>query len=91
MARLKNDVPVIVSLIRGHSDKNEMAFRSNDGVLFGWFIQTNKPIDMIRNAIEGSLAWQSADSIMIFEVSKGLSGKGFTRQWAWLQHTATED
>ncbi len=88
IARLKVDVPALVALIKGHSEKDEMVFRSNDGVLFGWFIQTEKPLDMIRNAIESSTAWRNADAIMIFEIGAGLSARGFTRQWTWLQHSA---
>jgi hypothetical protein len=88
MARVNADVPPILALMKGHSEKDEMAFRSTDGVLFGWFIQTSKPIDMIRKAIEASTAWRNRDSIMIFEIGEGLSGKGFTRQWTWLQHSA---
>ncbi|KMK68070.1 hypothetical protein [Puniceibacterium sp. IMCC21224] len=91
LARVRNDVPAIVTLIKGHSQSDEMAFRSNDGVLFGWFIQTDKSIDMIRKAIEGSTSWRNADSIVIFEIGDGLSGKGFTRQWTWLQHSAKRD
>lgn len=45
LARLRTDVPAIVALIKGYSQSDEMTFRSNDGVLFGWFIQTTKPVD----------------------------------------------
>lgn len=91
LGRVRSDVPAIVSLIKGHSEEDEMAFRSNDGVLFGWFIRTNKPIDMIRNAIEGCPSFRNEDSFIAFEVGSGLSGKGFTRQWNFLDHSARRD
>lgn len=88
MARLREDVPPIVTILKSYSTSDEMVFRSNDGVLFGWFIETDKPIDLIRRTIEGSTNFRSRDSIMIIEVGSGLSARGFTRQWTWLQHSS---
>ncbi len=86
--RLREDVPQIVAILKNYSASDEMAFRSNDGLLFGWFIDTDKPTDLIRKTIEGSTSFRNKDSIMIFGIGEGLSGRGFTRQWTWLQHSA---
>ncbi len=88
MARLREDVPPLVAILKNYSTSDEMVFRSNDGVLFGWFIETNKSIEQIRRTIEGSTNFRTSDSIMIIEVGSRLSARGFTRQWAWLQHSA---
>ncbi len=88
--RLRDDVPQIVIALQRHSAKNEMVFRSNDGHHFGWFLLTDKPERVILASVRDSQSFINGDSILIFEVGHGIDGLGFSRQWTWLQRTATD-
>ena len=93
--QLKSDstlarVPQIVTILQRHADKNEMVFRSNDGLHFGWFLRTDKPERVILSSVRDSESFVNGDSILIFEIGQGLDGDGFNRQWTWLQRTAKD-
>jgi hypothetical protein len=91
LSRVGEDVPEIIKTLQEFSQKHEMVFRSNDGTMFGYFIVTDKPLGLISGTIENSRSFRNGDSILLFEVGEGLHGIGFTRQWTWLQRTATDD
>ena len=89
LARIRQDVPQLIAWLQRFAIKSEQVFRSNDGQLFGYFIQTTTPTGVIIASIKGSTNFRNGDSIIIFEVGDGLDGSGFTRAWTWLQRTAT--
>lgn len=84
--RLQHDAPKIIRFLEGISrGELEMAFRSNDGLLFGYFVKTATP-QFIRPEFEKCDGTQNGDSILAFEAGELAAGIGFSRAWTWLQH-----
>jgi hypothetical protein len=85
--RLVRDVPMILEMIKGFSNgEYEQCCRSNDRLLFGYFLKSKKPADMMRAEFESCRGTIDGDHMMIFEVGEGLAGtSGFARAWTWLQ------
>jgi hypothetical protein len=84
--RVADDVPEIVEFIKRFSKgEQEQAFRSNDGLLFGYFLKTNAP-EFMRPEFEKCEGTQNGDSLLVFEAGQLMAGIGFTRAWTWLQH-----
>lgn len=48
MDRIRHDIPNIIAYIQKFATKSEMVFRSNDGIVFGWFVETEKPLRVIQ-------------------------------------------
>ncbi len=88
LSRVAADVPALIGLFdRVSNGEKELAFKSNDGQLFGVFFKTRMPPAMMRSQFEGSGATQNGDSLIIFEARKLATGTaGFSRAWTWLQH-----
>lgn len=87
LTRVSRDAPAIIQIINAAAaEPAELVFRSNDGLLFGWFLITDKNLRVIRSNIERSTAFRNGDAMLMFEVGPDFSGLGFTRQWTWLQH-----
>lgn len=87
-ARVRDDAPAIVSTVQSFAKGPlELVFRSNDGLLFGWFFETDKPLGMIQAEVAKCVGMTNDDGMILFEVGKGLAGlSGFSRAWTWLQH-----
>lgn len=86
MKRLAGVIPQIDELFSRFSDgENEQAFRSNDGLLFGFFFKTSVHGDIMRAEFEKLTATNSGDSLLIFEAGPLCTGHGFSRAWTWLQ------
>ena len=90
LARVTRDVPAIARLILDRTEKNELVFRSNDGLVFGWFILTGVPPRLLLTSVKGSTSFYNGDSIIFFEIGADLKGLGFSRAWTWLQRTAKD-
>jgi len=85
-ARLTRDVPAILKMLADFSSgEQELAFRSDDGLLFGFFIKTDRGA-FLRPEFEKLTATTHKDSILAFEAGALVSAIGFTRAWTWLQH-----
>lgn len=86
-ARLVRDAPVIVELVQGFSNgEHEQLCRSNDRLLFGYFVKSKMLPDMMRAEFESCRGTINGDHMMVFGVGDGVSGtSGFARAWTWLQ------
>jgi hypothetical protein len=83
--RLREDVPKIVALLTRFSHgKQELAFRSHDGLLFGYFLIATNP-QFLQAEFEKCEGARNGDSFMAFEAGEPVAGVGFTRAWTWLQ------
>jgi len=84
--RLAADVPKIVDFISRFSrGEHELAFRSKDGLLFGYFLKTETP-QFLQAEFDKCEGTQSGDSFLVVEAGHLIAGLGFTRAWTWLQH-----
>lgn len=85
-ARITRDVPPILSMITGFSGgEQEMVFRSDDGLLFGFLAKTDRG-EFLKPEFEKLTATTGKDSILVFEAGPLTGGLGFMRAWTWLQH-----
>lgn len=85
LQRVAKDVPEIVKLIARFSNgEHEQAFRSNDGLLFGFFLKTDS-VQFLKAEFQKSQATTNDDSILVVEIGKLIGGLGFSRAWTWLQ------
>jgi hypothetical protein len=83
--RLAADVPKITDFVgRFSKGEHELAFRSNDGHLFGYFLKTATP-QFLQPEFDKCEGTQNGDSLIVFEAGELLAGVGFTRAWTWLQ------
>jgi hypothetical protein len=83
--RVAADVPKIVVVVRRFSQgEHEQAFRSNDGLQFGFFLNTNTP-QFLLPEFEKCEGTQNGDALLVFEAGQLISGQGFSRAWTWLQ------
>lgn len=84
--RVREDAPIIVRTVQSFAKGPlELVFRSNDGILFGWFFETDKPLGMLQAEVNGCTGFRNGDAFLVFELGKGLGGVGFSRAWTWLQ------
>ena len=85
IARIGEDVPKIIKFIESFSHgEHEQAFRSKDGLLFGYFLKTATPEFLQAEFIKCS-GTQNGDSFVAFEIGNLVAGEGFSRAWTWLQ------
>ena len=85
LQRIAADVPKIMNFVNRFSNgEHEQAFRSNDGLLFGYFLKTNAP-QFLRPEFEKCEGTQNGDSLLVFEAGQLITGLGFRRAWTWLQ------
>lgn len=83
--RIRNDVPLILEWVQHFSKgEQEAAFRSNDGLLFGFFIKTAAP-QFLQPEFEKCRGTINGDSMLAFEAGDLAGGVGFSRAWTWLQ------
>ncbi|USG62499.1 hypothetical protein NBZ79_05870 [Sneathiella marina] len=87
LQRIADDVPEIISVLKRLADGElQQVFRSRDGLVFGFFMRTSLPLDVVRSSLQRSEASLGDDSFLLLEVSDEFSAKGFSRAWTWLQH-----
>jgi len=85
LQRIQTDIPKIVAFIRRFSkDQHELAFRSNDGLLFGFFLKVAIP-QFLQAEFEKCEGIVTGDSFLVFEAGPLLAGIGFSRAWTWLE------
>lgn len=85
--RVLYDVPNIIDYIKKAATAEEMVFRGHDGLVFGWFIRTDKPLRVVSASIRDSQHFRNGDSLLMFEIGDSFDGIGFSRQWTWLQRS----
>lgn len=80
----------------------KLAYTTQDGSSFGYFIKTNRHAGAIRAQLEcpgnpdNHLLENpkphipppllGEDSILVIEIGEDFSGNGFSKAWTWLQH-----
>jgi hypothetical protein len=85
LTRIGEDVPKIMKYLESFSrGEHEIAFRSNDGHLFGLFLRTGTP-QFLQAEFHKCPGTQNGDAIIAFEVGGLVAGEGFSRAWTWLQ------
>jgi hypothetical protein len=85
MQRIAADVPQIVEFIKRFSKgDHELAFRSNDGLIFGYFLKTNTP-QFMQPEFDKCPGTQNGDAFLAFVAGDLIAGSGFSRAWTWLQ------
>lgn len=92
-ARLRESAPIVKTVIEKYSDREtQLVFTTPDGSTFGWFINTNQPIEKLRAALYGETkdtvhaGLLNDDSLLILQVGEEYAGRGFSQAWTWLQH-----
>jgi len=88
LGRVAQDMPLILKMLGGFSKETPLpAFRSSDGILSGFFIETEKPAGMIQAEFVSCQGTTNQDSAMILEIGDEIAGTaGMSRAWTWLQH-----
>ena len=72
LQRVSEDAPGIISKIQSFSKEPvELIFRSNDGLLFGRFMVTDKPTGIIQAEVIACTGFQNDDAMILFEVGDG--------------------
>ena len=85
--RVRDDVPEIIKALSRCADgAPENAFRSSDGMSFGFFLTSDQPLGKTRSMIEGSTGFRNSDALLLLEIGPEVAGAGFSRAWTWLQH-----
>ena len=86
MARIETDAPKIIEFLASFSKgEHELAFRSNDRLIFAYFLKTATP-HFLQAEFDKCPGTQNGDSIMVVEVGALVAGSaGFSRAWTWLQ------
>ena len=96
IVKLKNDTDMnrlagVISMVdelfsRFSNGEKEHVFRSNDGLVFGFFFKSAVAGQIMRAEFEKLTTTNNEDSILIFEAGELACGRGFSRAWTWLQH-----
>lgn len=86
LSRLGKDAPEVISLLKRLSNgENELAFTSNDGKTFGYFLKTTVP-HFLKAEFEKCTGTRDGDAMLVFEAGKLIAGSvGFSRAFTWLQ------
>lgn len=86
LERLASDVPEIVKYVAGFSKgEHEIAFRSTDGMTFGFLLKTKTPQFLIHE-FEKCKGTVDGDAAVAVEVGDLIGGSpGMARVWTWLQ------
>src|SRR5208283_6102620 len=86
-SRITDEVPDIIELIKNFSKEPiELAFRSTDGFLFGYMVNTSAVPAMIRGTLEKSTRFTRKDGTFISDVGEYAAGNLFTRVGNWLDY-----
>lgn len=86
LARIAADAPKIIEFLTGFSKgEHELAFRSNDRLIFAYFLKTAAP-QFLQAEFDKCPGTQNGDAMMVVEVGALVGGTaGFSRAWTWLQ------
>lgn len=86
LERIANDMPQIIRVLASYSDTEpQIAFRSNDGILFSYFVKSALSLNILRAEFERN-SGDGRDKMIAFEIGRDLTGtEGFSRAWTWLQ------
>jgi hypothetical protein len=85
LKRVGRDVPGLVDMLKQLSTgRHEHVFRSNDGQLFGYLVETRKATHHIRVEFDSSTHTIHGDSIFLVEVGYKAAEIGFNRPYSWL-------
>lgn len=86
LQRIAADIPPIVdTLRRASTGEFENLLRSNDGILSGFLMKTDKGCDFLRRRFEECEGSRAGDSFLAFDIGEDFHGVGFSRAWTWLQ------
>lgn len=88
--RIESGIPALRATIESFAvGKPELVFLTDDYLQFAWFLETRKPLPVIRAACEARLRDQ--EGVLVFEATGESAGWGsFTRQHTWLTHRRTD-
>lgn len=90
--RLLESFPAVEALIQKYSNKDcQLAFRAEDGSLFGFLMKTDASINDLHRELFGEIgrstsALLTGDELLIIECGETFDGRGLSRAWTWLQH-----
>jgi len=81
-------VPQLKELLKDCSNgKTEQAFRSSDGRLMGWVMNSNLVADQIKVEFEGSMHTTNRDHVLVLQIGADTGGtQEFSRVKTWLHH-----
>ena len=86
--RVARDAPGIIDMLKAASTgQHEQAFRSNDGQMFGYFIESRLPAHRIRVAFESCPNTMNNDAVLVVEIGRETAEYGFKRPWGWVLKT----
>jgi hypothetical protein len=81
---LARRVPSLQAMISGLCGGDmEQVFRSPEGLTFGVFFKSAKPIGIIKSVLDDATA--NGDTFLVTEVGDLAAAKGFGRPATWLQ------
>ncbi|MGA2637654.1 hypothetical protein [Methylocella sp.] len=85
--RIRDDAPTIIEFIKRISNgEHELAFRSPDGLFFGYFIKTDQPPRTFQSDFMGCTGSRDGDGFLLFEVGVFITATGpISRAGVWLQ------
>lgn len=84
--RVRRDVPQIVQHLSRYSGGNhEIAYRSSDGLTFGFLFQSDEDPGKLQSTLTAGTHWLSGDGMIVVEVGDLKAGLGSSRAWTWLQ------
>lgn len=79
------DVPLVVEWLRRFAGSDhEIAFRSNDGLLFGFLLNAAAP-QFMRAEFEKCTGTRNGDELLIAEVGSLVDAVGFRPAAVWLR------
>lgn len=76
LKRIQKDVPAIMEAMRQNSTSSETVFQSNDGVLFGFFIETDVPLAKVKLDITNSTSFIGQTPSSFSKSDWGLKAQG---------------
>lgn len=90
--RIRESAPQIKQTIERISAGNcKLAFTSEGGDLFGYFVKTKSRAGVIKAALDGETrstdisSLRNDDSVLVLELGQDFNARGFSNVWGWLQ------
>lgn len=85
--RARDHASVLLGHLNAFSEGDmELAFRNEDGLLFGFYFRSRQDPAILASSLTGLTSFQGGDALMIVEVGEVVSNKGMTTAVTWLQH-----
>lgn len=66
--------------------KSQLAFNSADASLVGIYAIINKPLPVLRAALEGFSTYKDRGFVLVLELGDDFTGVGNSSGWQWLQN-----